>query len=48
MKKIETEQVARDVIKVKTPVILEQTSITRRCSMAPWFGSTVSGNCADA
>jgi antiviral defense system Shedu protein SduA len=31
MKKIETEQVARDVIKVKTPVILEQTSITRRC-----------------
>ena len=31
MKRIETEQVARDVIKVMTPVILEQTSTTRRC-----------------
>ena len=31
MKNIETEQVARDVIKVMTPVILEQTTTTRRC-----------------
>ncbi len=31
MKRIETEQVAKDVINVMTPVILEQTSTTRRC-----------------
>ena len=31
MKSIETEQVARDVIQVTTPIVLDQKTLTRRC-----------------
>jgi hypothetical protein len=40
MKRIETEQVARDVIRVMAPVVLEQTTTTRRC----FHGSLIRGD----